>query len=192
MSELPIADQAQAAVARPGDFTPATFPGQQLAIPTPAELEHLLGVRTIPVRSWLAALVDMERFEETNQEEAALSIVKAILTAETSEQVFATMDMLTAEDLIGKDPGARSDVLTITNGFPLASTFEEGASAFAVISAINKAEQREFSFSCGARAVQAAVVAHMIRGWMPFDCVLTRRRKPTRAGFYPLNLERGL
>lgn len=166
--------------------------GRELVKPTIAEIAEILGGRTLDMRAWLAALTEAERFEETDAEDASLSIVKAIVLAASSEQVYAAMDMKHAKDLCGEDPGGRSNVLRIHGAFPLESTFEDGPSCFSVISATDLAENTDLTFSCGARAVQAAIWAHMYQGWMPMTCSLVRRRKPTRNQFYPLNLESGV
>lgn len=191
MSDTPIADQ----VVADGQIVPgprAAPAGTELAPLTPAELQSILGARVIPVREWALALVDAEQFEEDPSEDAAFGVVKAIMLANSSEAVFAAMDMRTGDDLIGKEPGARSNVLEIYGAFPMVSRFEEGASCFSIVRAKDLAEGVEFSFSTGARAVQAAVLAHMVQGWTPFKAVLTRRSRPTQKGFYPLNLDRGI
>jgi hypothetical protein len=192
MTETPIADAAQAAVARPGERSPAVIEGTTLAVPTQQELAAILGTRVIDMRGWISALAEQSKFEETEQEDAGLSIVRAILAAETSEQVFAAMAMRTSEELCPKDPGSRSQVMEFRGAFPLASTFEEGPSVFSVASVADVTSGEQFTFSVGARAVQAAFIAHMINGWYPFTFIMARRKKPTRAGFYPLNLERGI
>ena len=102
------------------------------------------------------------------------------------------MQALSVKDLLGDDPGARTSVFEIRGATPLASSFEEGVSCFAIIDAWNLAEKTPVTLSCGARAVQAAILAHIIHGWLPMRAVFTRRRKPTRKGFYPVNLESGV
>lgn len=176
----------------PGQLGSPAAPGTALAVPTSAEIAELIGVRTIDYKGWIRALVDLEQFEEENKEDRGLSIVKAIILAETSEQALAAMNLRSAEDLIGKEPGNASNVLEITGAIPLESKYDDGPSAFAIISARDLAEGSDFSFSCGARGVQAAIISHMIHGWMPLKCRLVRRSKPTAKGFYPLNLEAGV
>lgn len=190
MTDTPIADAAEAAIAE-GAIVPAGT-GSQLATVTPQMLPALLGDQVIPMDRWLKALMETEAFEETDEEDASLSIVRAILLATSSEAVFASMNVQSVKELLGNDPGARSNVFEIRSATPMASTYEEGVSCFAVISAVDLAEQQEVTLSCGARAVQAAIAAHMIHGWVPFRAVFTRRRKPTRHGFYPINLESGI
>lgn len=192
MSEQPIEEQARKAAKTAPPAPPAPPPGTALALPDRAEIDKLLGAHVIPVREWVAALVEQEAFEETDAEDAALSIVRAILTADSPEAVFGAMQCISVKDLLGDDPGARSSVYQINGARPLASTFEEGPSCFCVIDAINLAEREHVTLSCGARAVQAAILAHMIHGWLPMRAVFTRRRKPTRRGFYPVNLESGV
>lgn len=185
-------EAAAAAAAREAANAAAPAPGAELAIPDRAEIAKLLGARVIPVREWIGALTEQERFEETDSEDAALGIVRQILLAESPGQVFSAMQALSVKELLGEDPGARSSVFEIRGATPLASSFEEGVSCFAIIDAINLAEREHVTLSCGARAVQAAILAHMINGWMPMRAVFTRRRKPTRRGFYPVNLESGV
>lgn len=169
-----------------------TGPGTALAIPSRAEMAEILGTRATDFKGWVRALSDLADFVEEDKEDRGLSIVKAILTAETSEAVFAAMNLQSANDLCGTEPGGRSSVLEFTGATPLESKYEQGPSCFAIFYARDLAEGRDLSFSCGARAVQAAVIAHMVRGWMPFKASLVRRSKPTEAGFYPLNLESGV
>lgn len=167
-------------------------PGTDLALPTPGELAEILGSRQLPMRQWVAALVEAEQFEEGDEEDASLGMVRSILLAASSDEVFAAMNVVSVKDLIGDQPGAQSNVFEIRGAQPLKSTFEEGASAFAIITAFDMAEQLPVTLSTGARSVQAAIIAHQVRGWMPFKARFTRKRKPTRSGYYPLNLERGI
>lgn len=167
-------------------------PGTDLALPTPGELAEILGSQQLPMRQWVSALVDAERFEETDEEDASLGMVRSILLATSSEEVFAAMNVVSVKDLLGTEPGAQSNVFEIRAAQPLKSTFEEGASAFAIITAFDLAEGQPVTLSTGARAVQSAIVAHMVHGWMPFKAKFTRKRKPTRSGYYPTNLERGI
>lgn len=191
MSDTPIGDQA--AAGHPyAEGLDVVRPAAVATMPDQAELEQLLGARVLPVRQWIRALTDVEQFEEADEEDASLSIVRAILLAQTSEQVFSAMNITNVKAMIGEDPGARSNVLAITDAIPLRSTFEEGPSCFAVINARDLAESVDVTFSCGARAVQTAILAHIIHGWMPVKCRIVRRLKPTRSNFYPLNLEMGI
>lgn len=191
MSKTSTADPMEGQAAEPvsGLVVPST---KALAIPTEAELDQILGSRQIPVKQWIAALVAEEQFEETDQEDRALGMIRSILLAESSEAVFAAMNVVSVKDLIGPDPGAQSNVFEIHGAQPLKSSYDEGPSAFALIHAYDLAEQVPVTLSTGARSVQAAVIAHMIRGWMPFKARFTRKKRPTEAGYYPLNLERGI
>jgi hypothetical protein len=191
MSDTPIGDATQRASVTTLP-TSLDLPRTELAIPEPAELAQLLGARVLPVKKWIGALVEQERFEETDEEAAALSIVRAILLADTPESMFAAMNTQSVDDLLGKEPGARSNVFEIRSATPLASTFDEGPSVFAVISARDMAEGVDVTLSCGARAVQTAILAAQLRGWLPLKAAFERKRKPTRAGYYPINLVAGI
>lgn len=171
---------------RPGHSTPGT-----VAVPDAQTIEQLLEGRTMPVVQWAAALMDRAAYEDTADSNPTLDIVAAILGAETSAEALAATSMRTVEDLIGTEPGAHSPLLRIHGAKPLASTYTEGPSCFAVVDVEIPSSGERFKLTCGGRAVQAAILAHVYRGWLPFDAILTRRLKKTRAGFYPLNLEAG-
>lgn len=191
MSDTPIADQAAVAHIA-GQHAPDPQPGTALAMPQLADIQRIMGTRIIPVVDWANALIEADLYDADTEEDTAFGLVKAIMLAESSEEVFARMDMRTAKEMLGEEPGARSNALEIYGAFPLKSTYEAGASCFAVVHCRDLAEGVQFSFSTGARAVQAAVLAHMVRGWCPFKATLTRRRRQTQKGFYPLNLERAI
>jgi hypothetical protein len=149
----------------------------------------LLKPHAIPFVTWAGALMEQATFEEEASDQAGLGIIASILTAATSAETFAAMDMYGADRLVGDEPGGRSPLLEITGAIPLESTFDEGPSCFAIFSAVVVETGESIQFSCGARAVQASVMKHMFEGWMPLRAFLVRRKKPTRKGFYPLNLE---
>lgn len=173
-------------------------PGRQLAATTgtvavtsPTTIEQLLEGRAIPLIAWGQALMNTAAYEDSAESDPTLDIVAAILGAETSAEALAATSMRTVEDLIGTEPGAHSPLLRIHGAKPLASSYEQGPSCFAVIDAEIPETGERFKLTCGGRAVQAAILAHTYRGWLPFEAVLVRRLKKTRAGFYPLNLEAG-
>lgn len=177
----------------PGETVPAqSAVAGELAVPTADQILALLGDTVLPVIPWAQALAEQSEFEETDEEDPSLAVVKSIMLADSSDEVFAAMNVLSVKELVGEEPGGRSNVFTIQGATPLKSTYEEGASCFAVIRAFDKAEGVPVTLSCGGRAVQAALLAHIVRGWLPVDVVFTRRRKATRRGFYPLNMERGI
>jgi hypothetical protein len=162
------------------------------ALPTASQILDILGDSVLPIIPWAQALAERAEFEETDEEDPSLAVVKSILLAATSDEVFAAMNVLSVKDLVGEEPGGRTNVFEIHGATPLKSTYEEGASCFAVIRAFDLAEQTPVTLSCGGRAVQAAILAHIVHGWLPVRVVFTRRRKATRRGFYPLNMERGI
>lgn len=172
-------------------FTGGESSTTDLAIPDLAEIQKILGASAIPYREWARSVARGEEFPTEAEEDPGFSIVAAILTARTSAEVFAAMDLKRTEDLLDSGPGARTNRMEISGATPLASTYEEGAGSFCVVKTRWLDGGEQFTFSIGARAVQAAIMAHMVNGWMPFTCVLVRRRTPTRAGYYPLNLEAG-
>lgn len=173
----------------PGNVPAATT--GTVAVNDPTTIEQLLEGRAIPLIQWGQALMNTAAYEDNAESDPTLDIVAAILGAETSAEALAATSMRTVEDLIGTEPGAHSPLLRIYGAKPLASSYEQGPSCFAVIDAEIPATGERFKLTCGGRAVQAAILAHSYRGWLPFEAVLVRRLKATRRGFYPLNLEAG-
>ncbi len=183
----PLADPL--AVPGEGTLPGSATPGTELATITPAQIEALIAPHAMRYVDVAAALLNNARYEEEPDAGGASSIVASILTATSSDAALKAAQMDNAESLIGTDPGTRSDRMIIRKGLALESAFDEGVPCFMVISAVWKATGEPFQFTSGARAVQATVLKHTFEGWLPFECVLTRRRKATRKGFFPLNLE---
>lgn len=187
-SELAGAEDARAVPAGPQ----AGYDGAELAVPSRDEMAAIIGANPIDYRAWVRALITDEAMEETDTEEASLTLVRAILAAETSEAALGVTSVISVKELLGETPGARSNVYEITDVRPMASTFDEGPGSFVVISARDLAEGVDVTLSCGARAVQAVLMKHKYEAWLPLKAMFTRRLKPTRAGFYPINLEAGV
>jgi hypothetical protein len=166
-------------------------PGTALAVLDPRELEALLEPYTIDVRTWVRALVGVGDMPETDANASIAGILAGILTAETSEQALAALELDRAKQMCGDEPGGKSPVLLITGARALKSAFEEGAACYALISAVVVESGETIRFTTGAYAVQAVVLKHIAEGWMPFKARLEISRKATQRGFYPLNLIQG-
>lgn len=192
MGQSEIEQAAVGAVLEANGHGTGHAPGTELEMLRPGELATLLGTHVIPVREWVRALAEQEAFEESDEEDAALGIVRQILMAKTSQEAFAAMNTLSVKDLLGDKPGAATNVFEFYGASPLKSTFEEGVSCFCVIRALDLSENTLVTMSCGSRAVQAFLIAHMVQGWMPVKARFVRRLKPTRNGYYPVNLEAGI
>lgn len=166
-------------------------PGTAVDRVAPGELAALLQGSAMPFLSWASALLTNTEFGEDTGADSSYGIIAAILAAESSGEAMKVADMTPVEELCPKTPGAHSPLLRITGATPLKSTFDEGPPCFCVVHAEIVATGEQITTSIGARAVQAVILKHIHAGWMPFEAVLTRRLKPTRAGFYPMNLEAG-
>lgn len=173
------------------DLVEAIPPGRAVDRVAPGELAALLQGSAMPFLSWASALLTNTEFGEDTGADNSYGIIAAILSAESSEEAMKVADMTPVEELCPKTPGAHSPLLRITGATPLKSTFDEGPPCFCVVHAEIVATGEQITTSIGARAVQAVILKHIHAGWMPFEAVLTRRLKPTRAGFYPMNLEAG-
>lgn len=169
----------------------AAAPGAELALMSAAELEAIVGTRTVPVREWAESLVQDTEFPDDDPDEMALGILAGILLATSSEEALAVTNLQRAKELCGNMPGGHSPLLEITAAMPFKSTYEQGAPCYAMVSATVVSTGEKFKFTTGARAVQAVIIAHLVHGWMPFRCLITMRATPTQRGYYPLNLEAG-
>jgi hypothetical protein len=166
-------------------------PGGQLATVDDNAIAALFDQPALDIVGWARALAQNAAYDDDGDASPELDMVIAILSASSSAEAMAVTNVRTAEDLIGTEPGGHSPLLQITGARPLKSTFKEGPPCFCIVDATIKATGEAIKLSTGGRTVQAVILAHVNRGWLPFEAILTRRLKPTRAGFYPLNLEAG-
>ena len=194
---MSIEQQARAAVDAANEPTPAQVamqtaaPGTDLAPMFGARVAELLGRHTISIEQWVTALLTGDEFDTPDPEESTLGILAQILTARTSEEALASLELERAKDMCGGQPGGHSQLLEIRGARPMASTFDEGAPCFCIVDAVYVHNGEPVRFTTGAKAVQAAIIAHIGNGWLPFQAILEIRRQPTAKGFYPLNLVAG-
>lgn len=194
---MSIEQQARAAVDAAANPTPAQTaladpaPGTDLVAAFGARVAELLGQHTISLEQWVTALLTDAEFEAADPEEATLGILAQILTARTSEEALASLQLERAKDMCGGEPGGHSPLLEIRGARPMKSTFEEGATCFCIVDAVYVHNGEPVRFTTGAKAVQAAIIAHIGNGWLPFQAILEIRNQPTAKGFHPLNLVAG-
>jgi len=159
---------------------------------TRAEVDALIAPFSIDLGTWIKALMSAEEFPEQDPESIALGMLAQVLLAETSEEALASMELDRAKLLCGDTPGGRSPALLITGARPMRSDYEEGATCYAIISAVKIAEGEKIQFTTGSKAVQTVIAKHLWEGWMPFKAALEIRRERTKRGYYPLNLVAGI
>jgi hypothetical protein len=181
---------AEVAPARPGPGAVVPHRANMPLIQDP-QLRDLLRPKSVTYEEWLRAVVDPDAEFPDDDEHDAVSVLVAILGAETSAAALAATNLQRAQDLCGDGPGAHSARLDIRGAQTLKSTYEEGAACYVIVDSVNMATGEEVRWTTGARAIQACILKHMYEGWMPFPAIITRKRTPTKKGFYPLNLEAG-
>lgn len=195
----PIGEAARAAVlaergdtiTQPGHAGTLAPVGRGALTPFAQSIEQLLQPYTISLSEWAEALFGAREFAEVDPDETSLAMLAQILTATSSEEALASMELDRAKAMCGDEPGGHSPVLTIFGARPMRSEYEEGPNCYVIVDAVRKADGKPARFTTGARAVQAAILAHVANGWVPFDAILSIRSQRTRRGFYPLNLEAG-
>jgi len=205
--ELPIEAAAAAAV----DHSPAVggpaasadpHDQSKMILPTEAHpgvvavrfsdrIDALLRPFTLNLDEWAEALFNVGDFPDQDPDDATLAMLASILMAGSSEEVLVSMDLDRARALCGNEPGGHSALLIIRGARPVKSDFEEGPNCYVIVDAAVKADGKPCRFTTGARAVQAAILAHAANNWLPFEARLEIRRERTRRGFYPLNLVAG-
>lgn len=182
-------DQAHDALA--GTLVRSTAGGAQVATRFSDRIEQLLKPYTLDLDEWAEALFDVREFPESDPDEQSTTLLASILLAESSEEALAAMQLDRAKLLAGDEPGGHSPLLTIHGARPIRSEYEEGPSCYIIVDYTRKVDGKRGRFTTGARAVQAVILAHIGRGWMPFDAILEIRSQKTRRGYYPLNLVAG-
>ena len=155
------------------------------------QIADLLRPHTLDIRQWAEALFEVSEYPEQESDETTLAMLASILMAKSSEEALQSMNLNRAKELCGDEPGGHSPLLIITGARPIRSEYEDGANCYIIVDAYRKVDGTSARFTTGARAVQAAILAHVANGWLPFEAILTIRAQKTRRGFYPLNLEAG-
>lgn len=185
-TDTPIADAAEKAVEDAGGD-----PGTALAVSFGKAVDELLEPHTINVIDWVSALVGAGEIETETTEASIMGILAQILSARTPDEALASLELDRAREMCGDAPGGHSPLLEIRAARPMKSSYDVGAPTYAIVDAIYVHNGEPVRFTSGALAVQAVLCAMIGNGWMPFRAVLTIRRTPTTAGFYPMNLEAG-
>lgn len=174
-----------------GQIVPAPPTTAEVAVRFSDRIDALLKPWTLDLDEWAEALFDVREFPESDPDEQSMALLASILLADSSEEVLAAMQLDRAKIMAGDEPGGHSPLLTIHGARPIRSDYEEGPSCYIIVDYTRKVDGKRGRFTTGSRAVQAAILAHIGRGWMPFDAVLEIRREKTRRGYYPLNLSSG-
>src|SRR5215469_7054581 len=166
-------------------------PGTAVALRFDEEIERILTPYTITAIEWARLLFKVTEFPEQDPDDITNSMLASILMADSSEEVLSALSLDRAKELAGDEPGGHSPLLVIHGARPMKSDYDEGPPCYCIVDATVKATGKRIRFTTGAKAVQAAILAHVGHGWMPFEAILEIRRERTRRGYYPLNLVAG-
>lgn len=174
-----------------GTIATATAAGGQVAARFSDRIEALLKPWQLNLDEWAEALFDVREFPDADPDEQSTALLASILLAQSSEEALAAMQLDRAKELCGGEPGGHSPLLVIHGARPIKSEYDEGPSCYVIVDYTRKADGKRGRFTTGAKAVQAVILAHVGRGWMPFECILEIRGQKTRRGYYPLNMVAG-
>lgn len=112
----------------------------------------------------------------------AEQITKRLLTAESLDDLLSPQEAEKADDWIGK-------AIEVHGGRWMRSDYDEGAPVYLLIDAVDVESGERVLITCGARNVMAQVMRMHQQGWLPAKVKITRARRASKAGFFPLWLE---
>lgn len=121
--------------------------------------------------------------EFEDSEQATRDIVMQILQAEDVDAVLEGANVTPARDLLGVP-------LRINGAKAKKSAYEDGATMYVLIDAVNLATGEMVKISCGARNVMAQLFRTYQLNGFPLDCRILESERPTAEGFRPLWLKR--
>lgn len=141
----------------------------------------VVDVASQELQSYLGSKLTVEI--EEDPEEIERQIIGQILSAETVDEVLASGTTTPARDILER-PIVMGDVKFLN------SEYEQGAPFFAVIDAVDVQTGERLPVSCGGKKVLAQLLKCKSHGWFPQKVVFRQSARPTKAGYFPLRLEK--
>lgn len=135
-----------------------------------------------PATSWLDTnLRDAMRTMDGSASGAVEDIVAAVMNADNVVDILAESTLLDAEDILGVP-------LQIWGYKVNESEFQQGMPGYMVINAIRIDTKADATFTTGAYKVQAQMLRLGQLQKFPVNAKVVKAAKPTKGGFYPLQL----
>lgn len=121
--------------------------------------------------------------EEPDPDDAWNLIYAQIFSATTPEDVLTSLDATGLRQLEGKP-------LMLKKVDFQRSAFDEGSPYYAVLYCTDIARDEELLVTCGGKRVMAQVIQLARLGALPIEIVCQVATKATKAGYYPLRIEK--
>lgn len=116
---------------------------------------------------------------ELDPEEISRQILERKLAATSLDELLNEREGLSAQNILGQ-PFTAHDFTLVRSSMSATGGF------FALISA--EMNGKDVQISCGAQAVVEDLTIMKFRGWLPAKVTISRAKKPTGSGYYPLHL----
>lgn len=163
----------------PVDVEPIDVPGTDLATKVEGTLTTLTEVDRQNVAAFLAQTREVE---SQDTDAATVEILARILRAESVDDVLAPQAPVPLQQLIGFP-------IVVDGVRWMRSDFDEGPGMYALVDAVHRDTGEKFLGTCGGMNVLAQLFAMDRLGAFPVHVVVTRARKATANGYFPLWLE---
>lgn len=132
--------------------------------------------------AWVSAILKGTAYIEPDPEYISRMIAFQTITAETVEQVFASMKVRKLQDMLPNTPGATTGPIEITDLYVAASDFETGNPSYVIITATDLGLGDEYKMTTGATSVQATLIGLLLHGQWPIRCQIKRGDSKDRGG----------
>lgn len=134
--------------------------------------------------SAIARFLSAAQTQQTiDPEQAALDMVRRILSGDTADDVLEGQEAIHAKDVLG-------DNLVVTGVRWNESDQESGPNFYALIDCVDE-KGEGYAVTCGAISVMAQLFRLNELGAFPVCVVIEEAAKPTRSGYRPMSLRKG-
>lgn len=153
--------------------------------PLPPELDGLFYVQ-----AWVKALTTNTKYVEPNPDYMSQRMMMMTLSATTIEELTADQKLDGLQELIPDVEWASTGPITVTDLYVAASSIEEGAPTYMLLTYVRNDTGQEVTTSTGAVNLQLQFASMLAMGIWPIEGEIKRRDRKDRGGrhmfgFYP-------
>ncbi len=69
------------------------------------------------------------------------------------------------------------------------SDFQGDLGVFLILDFYDKESGEKVTATTGAQSIMCQVMMAYVKGWLPLNCIVRQKDKPTKKGFYPMHLQ---
>ncbi len=156
--------------------------GQQDEVITPDDVQPPGSALVKSTEQQLAEFFDYANsLTAEDDDQVQERILASILAANTAQDILRAGDAIPADDLINVP-------LMVRNIRVSDSTYEDGMDIYLHVEATKLGSDEQVTFAAGARDIVVKLIAMHMRHLLPVPCVIRKKEKATKAGFFPLFL----